>query len=262
MKLYIVLLVAVFIADKASCGVIEGAYDKVSNTTQAVKEDVYSWWSYGVDKVMGESEDASKAAHPADEDQSSLIGKFYNKVKGGVSSGYMKVHNFILGEDSDPNKTIIRTLYERALKRLSDIKSYIFGDHHPADKPESHKIEESVKEEVLKLLFSNNTHIFDTESEKSALESLRSKLTKTGDEVLSLANDEKDVIRKAYESVRHKSDELMSNADNMKTKMSENIDKTQEFIRDESKKFNEAAQNVGEEVKKAGNDIEKRLQSE
>ncbi|XP_073943455.1 uncharacterized protein [Choristoneura fumiferana] len=264
-NLSVLLIVAVsFILHEANCGVIDSVYGKVSNTTQAVKDDIHSWWSHGVDFVAG-SDDHEHEGRTNEEKDTGMISGIYNRFKGGVSYGYMKVHNVVLGEDSDPNKGIIRTLFERALNRLTRVKTYIFGDTD-VNKKESQEKDDSVKEQVLKVLFGNETALFKDENEKKALESLRNKLTKAGDDTLYLGESEKEIIKKAFESVFNKTNELKSDASksagDIKTNVQDNIEKTQEFIQDASEKLNHGAQKVREDVKKSVNNIENEVQGQ
>lgn len=251
----------VFILHEANSGVIDSVYGKVSNTTQAVKDDLHSWWSYGVDIVAG-SDDNEDEVSAAEEKDTGMISGIYNRVKSGVSYGYMKVHNVVLGGDSDPNKGIIRTLFERALNRLTRVKTYIVGEND-AENKETRDKEDSVKEQVLKVLFGNETNIFNDENEKKALESLRKKLTKTGDDALHLVDSEKEIIKKAFDSVRNKTNELKSEGSNsagdIKTKIEDNMEKTQEFIQDASEKVNDGAQKVRKDLKESANDIENKF---
>ncbi|CAG9784050.1 unnamed protein product [Diatraea saccharalis] len=127
------LISIAYLVENTNGGVIDNVYGSVENGTQAVKDRVHSWWSFGKDILFGdiEAENTSERANVNNvlvKPDQSLLGRLYNGVTDGYRAARNRIHDLLIDQENGKDKGVIKTMYDRISKRISQMKSYVLGD--------------------------------------------------------------------------------------------------------------------------------------
>lgn len=211
MKLILLSVVVLSLAIDTRCGVVVNIYEKMKNTTNAIKDDIKGWISSGKDLVFGghnhegvkETETAPDCNHEGKNE--GIIKGVYRKVHDKVDHLKENIHNLFTGGAEKPN-----------IVESTTLKNKVVGASDKVDFQNNKNDKNNFNKQTNTIQNSTQETLIDSDDNFNI--DIRNTFSKANETVQNVKKNGEETVNNFKNTVKNTEQEIVQNANDFEDK--------------------------------------------